>query len=170
MIIAISGTPGTGKHTVAEQVSKITGYKVLDLGKLLSKSDGEKEVSLKQLNSAFQNIKKENSLVVSHLSHLIDSKSIKITIVLRTDPLILIKRLKKRGYSSSKIYDNAMFEALDGTYLEAILKKRKTFQIDNSGDLGEAVKKVVKIIKGKGRGDKVDFSPEVLKVEGFAGK
>lgn len=165
MIIALSGTPGTGKHTVAKEVSKATGYTVIDLGKLLGGGKKEKEISLRQLDSAFEAVKKNDSLVVSHLAHLINSKRISLTVVLRTKPLVLAKRLKKRGYSKQKIYDNVMFEALDGTYIEALETRRKTFQIDNTTDLKRTVSRVIAIINGRGRNDSVDFSADVIKIE-----
>ncbi len=165
MIIAISGTPGTGKHSIAERISKLTGYKIIDLGKMLSSKNGEKEISIKELNKSFQKVKSDNSLVISHLSHLLNSKSIKTTIIIRTDPFILKKRLEKRGYAKSKVYDNVMFEALDGTYIEAKKRKRKVFQVDNSKDIEIAVKKVLNIIHGKGKDDNVNFSDRIIKIE-----
>ncbi len=165
MIIAFSGTPGTGKHTVAKIVSKIIGYKVIDLGKILKNGKKEREISLSQLNSAFRSVIKDNSIVVSHMSHLINSSKINLVIVFRTQPLILAKRLKKRGYSKSKIYDNVMFEAIDGTYLEAIETKKKVFQVNNSKNVKETVDKVIKIINGTGKNENIDFSSSIIKIE-----
>jgi adenylate kinase len=165
MIIALSGTPGTGKHTLAERLAKIRGYNIIDLGKALTDGKTEKDVTIDEINTAFQRLKKDNSIVVSHLSHFITSKSIKLTIILRTDPVILIKRLEKRGYNKSKIYDNAMFEAIDGTTIEATISGKRTFQIDNSKNLEKTVKKVINVINGKGGGDRVDFSSKITTVE-----
>ncbi len=165
MIIAISGTPGTGKHTLAKELARKINYKILDLNKILKKGEKEREVTLKEVNEAFQKNKKDDLLVVSHLSHFIKSKRINFVIVLRTDPLVLIKRLKKRGYKKEKIYDNVIFEAMNGTYEEALRMKRKVFQIDNTKNMEDTLKKAVLIIKGKGKGEKVDFSNKILKVE-----
>jgi adenylate kinase len=165
MIIALSGTPGTGKHTLAERLAKIKGYSIIDLGKALAGGKTEKDVTIDEINTAFQRMKKDNSIVVSHLSHFIRSKSIKLIIILRTDPVILIKRLEKRGYSKSKIYDNAMFEAIDGTTVEATISGKKTVQIDNSKNLNKTVKKTLDVINGKGRSDRVDFSSKITTVE-----
>jgi Predicted nucleotide kinase (related to CMP and AMP kinases) len=85
MIIAISGTPGTGKHTLAKELAGKTNYGILDLNRILKKGNKEREVTLKEVNEAFQKNKKDNLLVVSHLSHFIRSKSIDFVIVLRTD-------------------------------------------------------------------------------------
>ncbi|MCL4372483.1 AAA family ATPase [Candidatus Parvarchaeota archaeon] len=165
MIIAISGTPGTGKHTLAKELAKKTNYGILDLNRILKKGNKEREVTLKEVNEAFQKNKKDNLLVVSHLSHFIRSKSIDFVIVLRTDPLILIKRLEKRGYTKEKIYDNALFEAMNGTCSEALKMKKKVFQINNTKNLKNTVKKAMLIIAGKEKGENVDFSDKILKVE-----
>jgi adenylate kinase len=165
MIIAISGTPGTGKHTLANALARKTNYKILDLNRILKKGGGESEVTIKEVNEAFQRNKKDNLLVVSHLSHFIRSKSINFVIVLRTDPIILIKRLEKRGYKKEKIYDNAIFEAMDGTYAEALRMKRNVFQIDNTRSINNTVKKVMSIMTGSRKGENVDFSEKIMKVE-----
>lgn len=165
MIIAISGTPGTGKHTLAKELAKKINYEVLDLNKILKKGSKEREVTLREINQAFQKNKKDNLLVVSHLSHFIKSKSISFVIVLRTDPTILVKRLKERGYNKEKIYDNAIFEAMNGTYAEALKLKKKVFQIDNTKSINNTVKKAMSIIQGKGKEGKIDFSDKILKVE-----
>ena len=165
MIIALTGTPGTGKHTLAEKLSKKMNFNVIDLGKALRGRTTEKEVTVRDINSAFKRLKKDNSIIVSHLSHFIRSKDIKLIIVLRTDPELLAGRLKKRGYSPLKIYDNVMFEAIDGTYLEAVSTGKSVFQIDNSGGIGRCVEKAAAIIKGTGKGDSVDFSDKIIKIE-----
>jgi adenylate kinase len=165
MIIAISGTPGTGKHTLADRLSRKIKYEVLDLNPFLTKGKKEEEVTLKKLNRVFQRHKKDNLLVVSHLAHFIESKQINLLIVLRTEPMVLAKRLRGRRYSKEKIRDNVIFEAMNGTYEEALKMKRNVFQIDNTQNIDRAVKKARLIINGKGRGDNVDFSGKIIKME-----
>lgn len=165
MIIAISGTPGTGKHTVAKKLAKQMKYGLLDMNPILNPSKKEKEVTLKEVNSIFQRHKKDKLIVISHLSHFIKSNKINFVIVLRTNPLVLVKRLTKRGYTKDKIYDNALFEAMNGTYAEASRIKKKVFQVDNTKNLNTTVKKIKLIIDGKGKSDIVDFSDMILKIE-----
>ncbi len=165
MIIAISGTPGTGKHTLAKELARKTNYEILDLNRILKKGGKEREVTLKEVNEVFQKNKKDNIIVVSHLSHFIRSKSINFVIVLRTDPLILIKRLEKRGYKKEKIYDNVIFEAMNGTYEEALNMKRKIFQINNTKNIKSTVKKAMLILAGEEKEENIDFSDKILKVE-----
>lgn len=165
MIIAISGTPGTGKHTVAKVLADKMGYRVIDLGKALNKEKKEREVTLIELNRTFQKLKKDNSIVISHLSHLINSPDIRMVIVLRTDPLILADRLKHRNYSREKIYDNVMFEAIDGTYMEALKRRGNVFQVDNTLNVHRTVERVLKIINGKEKSETIDFSRKIVKIE-----
>lgn len=165
MIIAISGTPGTGKHTVAKALARKLKYPILDLNRVLGGGKTEREVTLREVNDAFQSLKQDNALVVSHLSHFIKSNRISMIIVLRTDPTILVRRLRKRGYKKAKIYDNAIFEAMNGTYAEALRTKKRVFQIDNTKNINRTVKKAMSAINGTGKSDAVDFSDKILKIE-----
>ncbi len=169
MIIALTGTPGVGKHTVASYLAKQTGYKIIDLNLLLRKKH-IKEISISQLNKIVSPLIEEDSIIVSHMAHLLKSNKIDLFVVLRCNPIILIKRLKKRGYSSSKIRDNVIFEILDGEYIEAVEAHKNVAQIDNSSDYVRASKLIIKYLKG-GRiiGDPIDFSvymPRVLNILG----
>ncbi len=129
MIIAISGTPGTGKHTIASILAKKFGYKVVDVNRLLR---GRKEISVKELNRLVTPAISDGTIIVSHLSHLLESKRIDVFIVLRCDPAVLSRRLKRRRYGADKIHDNAVFEAIDGTYLEAKRLHKNVVQVDST--------------------------------------
>lgn len=164
MIIAITGSPGTGKHTVGKLLAKSLNYKIIDISKEINK----KLIDIKEMNDSISNKISDNSIIISHLSHFLNSKKIDLFIVLRCRPDILKRRLKKRGYSEKKIHDNVLFEALDGTYIEAKELHRNVIQIDNSGDVERTVKIIKEIINGKKvKGDKVDYSKYISKIERF---
>ncbi len=146
MIIAISGTPGTGKHTIARELADKLGYEVLDAINLLKKKDMETLVSVRELNEVISPRLKDRTIVVSHLSHFLTSKEISVFIVLRCDPVTLIKRLGKRGYSTEKIYDNAMFEAIDGTIIEARELHKNVVQVDNTRNERRVVRMLERLI------------------------
>jgi adenylate kinase len=168
MIIAITGTPGTGKSTVAEKVAKRTGYQVLELSKLI-KSDSELEisVSLKEMNELVDYNIKDKLIIVSHLSHFITSDRVNFFIVLRCDPIEMIKRLKKRGYDAQKIYDNVIFEALDGTYIEAAESHENLIQLDNTLDLDKNINDIVGLIEENKvpKSVNVDYSNSLIRLE-----
>ena len=146
MIIAISGTPGTGKHTIARELADRLGYEVLDATKLLKKKSTETLVSVRELNEAVNPRLKDRTIIVSHMSHFLTSKEISVFIVLRCDPRILIKRLRRRGYNTEKVYDNAMFEAIDGTIIEARELHKNVVQIDNTRSKKEVVRMLERFI------------------------
>ncbi|MCW1293906.1 MAG: adenylate kinase family protein [Candidatus Parvarchaeota archaeon] len=164
MIIAITGTPGVGKHSVAEKLRLRTGYEVLDVNRLLRKKH-IKNISASELNKLVSPLLHQNMIVVSHLAHLLTSKKINLFIVLRCDPRILSRRLKRRGYSAGKIYANTMFETIDGEYIEAIELHRNVIQFDNSSNISRTVDLIAKLIRGGTlRGDSVDYSSYLMQV------
>lgn len=160
MIIAISGTPGVGKHYIGRMLSKKLGYEFVDLNKKINK----REISLSELNAAARKIK-DNTVVVSHLVHLVTSKKFDLLIILRCRPDVLEKRLRKRGYGKRKIYDNLMFEVIDGTYAEAVDWHKKAIQVDNTKDWRGTLKKIILAMKGKYRSERIDYSDYILSIE-----
>ena len=167
MIIVISGTPGTGKHLIGKKLSERLGYKLLDLNKILkSGKKGEVEVSITEINRIVAGSISGNTVVVSHLGHFIRSKKVSLWVVLRCRPLVLYKRLLKRGYSKQKIYDNAMFEAIDGCYVESKSLHKNTIQIDNTHNPDKTVDEIINAMKGKKHpNNKVDYSSEIPSIE-----
>ncbi len=168
MIISLSGTPGTGKSTVGDKVAKRLGYSVIELSDFIKHgSELEASVSLNELNNIAKSKLKENSIIISHLAHMLTLGKIDLFIVLRCNPLKLIKRLKKRGYSKSKIYDNAMFEALDGTYIEATELHKNVIQIENTKNLNLTIKQIVSFIETGKKPNKFnkDYSKYLLDIE-----
>ena len=113
-LYALTGTPGTGKSSVSEEL-RTRGYDVVD-GKrfiiehgLMGELDEERdthEVDLDLLNDALEPFRASEGLVIldSHLSHFMDSHGI---IVLRCAPDVLAGRLEKEV--------NRVYLALDAT-------------------------------------------------------
>lgn len=148
MIIAISGTPGVGKSKVAELLARKLGYRVIEVNRLLGIPHGkEVEVSISKLEKTVEHNLSDNVVIVSHLAHFLHDKRIKYFFVLRCEPPVLIKRLRRRGYNNLKIYDNVMFEAIDGTYLEASKLHRNIIHIDNTKNIDETVNAILFLIK-----------------------
>ena len=127
-VIFISGTPCTGKTTVAANLNDYLSQNGFD-SKLIKINDfafekdlvlGEdpdkfyKIIDIDGLNESLNEEIDQNSngilIVEGHLSHLCEGAD--KMIVLRLNPSILKGRLEERNYSASKIQENLEAEAL----------------------------------------------------------
>ena len=138
MIIAISGIPGTGKTVVARLLAKQLNANLIDLKKLKVKCriDRKRKTKIidqkdlqKAVNKELRKGDKRINIIESHLSHLLKADFV---IILRTNPLILEKRLKNRNWARKKIKENLQAEILDEITIEAMEKHRNVFEIDTT--------------------------------------
>ena len=123
--IFITGTPCTGKTTVA---SKLNG-RLIKINELAISHDfvlgvdedkGYKVIDIEKLSDYVDELIKncdEKLIFEGHLSHLCSGAD-KI-IVLRVRPEILEKRLRARNYSDAKVRENLEAEALGVCSLES---------------------------------------------------
>ncbi len=134
-VIIVSGTPGTGKTTIAKKTAKEKGYEYIDVNKVIEKeklSEGydkkrdTKIIDIERLNKAvirlIENKKKERIkgiIIDSHLSHYLPKKYVDLCIITKCDLKALKKRLEKRGYSKAKIRENMDAEIFDTCRIEA---------------------------------------------------
>lgn len=170
----ITGNPGTGKHTIAKLVSKKLNLEIIDINKiaieqgLAKKNNHSLDVDVNKLKKIINKEASENSILVGHLvPYVIDSKNVKISVVLRKSPYKLQSIYKKRKYSSKKSLENLGSEILGITYYDTVWEfgKKKTFQIDTSDiSISTTAKKVELIFKRKStKEDKIDWLHMVLK-------
>jgi len=136
MIIIVTGTPGTGKTTVAKKIAKEKGIKYIDVNNIISKyklSEGydrkrkTKIVDTDKLNKILIKIIKENKGLVidSHLSHYLPKRYVDLCIVTKCSLKELKARLEKRKYSKAKVRENLDAEIFDTCRVEAIEKGHK---------------------------------------------
>lgn len=156
--IFITGTPCTGKTTIA---SKLNG-RLIKINDLAIEHDfvlgiddekGYKIIDVERLSDyvdALISNCDEKLIFEGHLSHLCSGAD--KVIVLRVRPEILEKRLKARGYSSSKIRENLEAEALGVCSQEAYeLYFDKVFELDVSDlSIDDAVGLVEDVIANNG--------------------
>ena len=121
MRILITGTPGTGKSSVAKEISKRNGWLLLSLKEIaekhrciIGKEGRERIVDVRKLKkAALRELKgKKNAVVEGHLGCEF-SLPVDFVFVLRTHPSELRKRMRKRKYPEKKIEENLMAEMLD---------------------------------------------------------
>ncbi|KUO40709.1 MAG: hypothetical protein AVW05_03345 [Hadesarchaea archaeon DG-33] len=130
MVIAVSGTPGTGKSIFARALAKKLGAKVIDLNALIEKKkiyrldvDGTKIVNLPKMREEFVRAVRASrgpAVVEGLLAHLLPKRYLTHVVVLRTRPRILERRLRARKYSKTKTRENVEAEALDIILWEAV--------------------------------------------------
>ncbi|MDR0334426.1 MAG: adenylate kinase family protein [Methanomassiliicoccaceae archaeon] len=157
MMIAITGTPGTGKTAIASKLRE-TGECVIDLHQYIEEK-GLKErfdkkrdtynVDADKLDRSLrENIKNEGNVFLDgHLSHFLKCD---IIIVIRCSPSVLYERLKKRNYAEPKISENVQAEALDVILCESTDSDAHVFEIDNTSCTPEQAALTIKdIVAGR---------------------
>jgi len=169
-VIVISGTPGTGKTTVASiLVKKIKGIHI-DLSDLVLKEKLYKEVDEKRetviadldrlLPKLREIIRSANSpiIVEGHYAEIVPSKFVNVAIILRTHPKELEKRLEKKNFKESKIRENIQAEILGVCSYNALnaYEKEKIYEIDTTSKTpNETVNIILEILEGKGENYKI---------------
>lgn len=180
MIIAITGTPGTGKTSVSGLLIN-RGFEVVDLNKVacgknfLIGKDEERDSLIVDMDKFDKYVKKNYKkkdlvFIEGHLSHLL--KSADKVIVLRRHPNELRKNLVNKGWKEKKIKENVEAEILDIILCEtvAIHPSKNIFEIDATGkSVDDVVSCIIEIIAKKYKNmkkyniGKIDWSEEILK-------
>lgn len=169
-VIVISGTPGTGKTTVASILAKKIKGIHIDLSelvlkeKLYKKVDEKRETVIADLNSLVPRlteiIKSTNSSIIveGHYAEIVPSKFVDVAIILRTHPKELEERLKKKNFKESKVRENVEAEILGVCSYNALntYEKEKIYEIDTTSKTpDETAELILKIIEGKGEKYKI---------------
>lgn len=156
MIVSLTGTPGTGKTSVAEELE---GFETLDLTKFVKKhglgenSESEFEVNISEMREKLEEeIDQDRDIVIEgHLAHHFPAD---YCVVLRCAPEELEKRLRKRDYSDEKINENIESEMLDIILTEAVAVRENVIEIDTTDrELVETTQR----IKEKLRNDETGY-------------
>ncbi|MDD5147851.1 MAG: AAA family ATPase [Candidatus ainarchaeum sp.] len=160
MRIIITGTPGTGKSTLALLLGKKLGCKVVNERDFCRKRKiGRFDRRLQELIVPLGRMQKEmNKLLAREKNIILEGHLLcearlnsDIVILLRTSPDLLEERLRSRRYPEFKIQDNVLCEGID--YCKKhLLKKhqgKKIFEVKNEKAAGKALGKILKIINEK---------------------
>jgi len=118
MKIAISGTPATGKTSVAIALSKLLGWELIELNQLAEEKelycghDEKRDCKIVDVERVSEEVKKiEKDVVIeAHYAHDI---SCDVIVILHTNPAELRERMKEKGWSDDKIEENVEAEIMN---------------------------------------------------------
>ena len=155
-VIGITGTPGTGKKSVAPLVASVLGLSLVGLprlpGEAVSASKDEFEIDTAKAKRDIQRSPPGNAVAYGHLlPYILPRSFVRRIVVLRCDPMVLRGRLSRRGYSSRKITDNVEAELIGVIASDAVsaFGRERTFEFDTTtSSPASAAKSVVRLIRG----------------------
>jgi adenylate kinase len=120
MLIALTGTPGTGKSTVAIELER-RGHRIIKANDTIDpyviENGREPDSRIVDTDRWSAEFPFHEGIVEGHIAHLLPAELI---IVLRCRPDILRARLNTRGYHHGKTTENVEAELLDVILIEAL--------------------------------------------------
>ncbi|MDD4353764.1 MAG: AAA family ATPase [Candidatus Nanoarchaeia archaeon] len=168
MKILVTGTPGTGKTSIAIELSKLLKLIYVDVKKNINEhketidkiEDGELIINSK-LKKILEKELPDNCVFETHLIEYCPLAD--CYVILRTKPGVLKKRLSARNYSLQKIRDNLEVEILD--YFTQAIKSNKIIEYDSSkGSAKLNAKKIMELIlKKKYNKGEIKYSDNEIK-------
>lgn len=162
--VAITGSPGVGKHTCTKIVcEKLGDVKIIDINKiiidnnafLLNDDRNGKEVDIKKTLKLIRNeLKKGGDLVIiGHLvPYLLRPDGIDIVVVMRRSPYEIIRTFEERDYSPEKIRENVASEILGISFYDALktFGKNKVIEFDATGKTSQqCAEEIVLLLQNK---------------------
>jgi adenylate kinase len=164
LIIAVTGTPGTGKTSFASLLAKkMPKYEVIEINdvvekhKLFSRIDENesKVVKLRALEEKMQEMiaerrKKSNLIIVGHLVPEMKLNQ-DVSVVMRLNLNALIKRLEARGYKTEKIRENIISESVDYCGLKTMESCEETYEVETEGEKADVMAYLIDMASGRER-------------------
>lgn len=154
--VALTGTPATGKTTVAARLRE-QGHFVLDIaqwareqGLVVDRDEarGSDVIDEEALADAWEDAFPpcaDVRFVEGHLGHFVPTD---VTIVLRVEPRVLEARLRARGYHEEKVRENVEAEWMGVITQEALEGTAAVFELDATRlSVEEAAAEVMRIAR-----------------------
>ena len=162
--IVVTGTPGSGKTTLSKSLARQIHANYLSLTKsvvdkrLHAGVDQQRRtrvVDLDRTRAWLRRSLHETQVVTvidTHIPDAVPRECVRKVIVIRCHPTVLERRLRKKGWRTTKVRENMLAEILDSCYVisREYHGASKTVQVDNSRDgVRRAVNECKALLKGK---------------------
>lgn len=175
-VIAVTGTPGTGKTVVGKLLAKKLDALFIDVNDLVKERaelidgfDRDRDTRIIDIENLRKHIKQVignidgDVVLTGHFSHKFPVTHV---VVLRTSPLALYGRLNERGYGRGKVMENIEAELAGVCLGESVKVCSNIIELDTTSTRPE--KNLDGIIEWLGAGGKrlmdVDWSSDFIKL------
>ncbi len=166
--VGLTGTPGTGKKTLAPSVAAELGvpsFGLNDLAEeycLAANAEDEASVDTALLGQMILRKLTGPALLYGHLlPYTLGAGSVSRVVVLRCEPSVLKKRLLSRGYRPKKLHENLEAELIGvlSSASDRSFGRRKVSEFDTTrADPKKAGKSVARLISGRAKGERLEWT------------
>lgn len=167
--VGITGTPGTGKKTLAPLVASKIGIPCVSLhdqavaSGLIKKDDTDAEVDTASLGRFLVKHVSRPALIYGHLlPYVLRGQEIGKVAVLRCEPTAVKRRLLARGYQPEKVVENVEAELIGVISADSMTAfgSKKTAEFDTTAsEPTAAVKAISEFLKGdREPGPRIDWT------------
>ena len=161
-VVAVTGTPGTGKTTFSKKLAAAINAEVLSLRDLI-----EREMLFEKFDEVRDTRVVDVGLLKRRVDEIVsgvggdliidglmsEGMSVSHIVVLRANPLLLGKRLFGRGYSKAKVMENVEAEVMgvclyDSLWCDNVLEVDATQEVDLNAVLAwlsEGGRKIIEV-------------------------
>lgn len=166
-IVGLTGSPGTGKKTVAPLAGKKLGLHAMGIDELavgygLLEPGREGEIDTRQMRDLISGDGRDGAIVYGHLlSYVVEPRATVRVAVLRCEPTVLKGRLVRRGYPAPKVTENLEAELIGVVSADAFqaFGSAKTFEVDTThSSPAEVANRVAAVVRGAGPPPRVDWT------------
>ncbi|MDZ7688680.1 MAG: adenylate kinase family protein [Halobacteriales archaeon] len=163
--VAVTGTPGVGKTTVASLLADELGAEYFDVTEAVREGassgyDEERGVPVADIDALRDAVPDGDVVIDGHIAHHLEPDAV---VVLRCAPDVLRSRLEERGWDDDKIHENVESETLDVVLADALGTDAPVYEFDTTGATpDETVERVVRALEeGEERHGVVDWSEHI---------